>query len=712
MSHFTSSKLTSVTSFYGARTPFAANSKAKKLNILSLNPNISKSGSRSFSNCKRQLQEKASETSRNSHKVPTISTDSLNSKTALRTFSTYKISKKGDSKDAASKIAIRYSSTSKIKNNNNSEPHPESSSLVTKNDSSDSYTEKPTHSKTSYDIINGNTGEYIRKMHTSELINTMAVFKCCSKEWLVKSSPFLIDLSNQLGMSWLSNSIVKNTFFKVFCAGETETEIVKTVKKLHDNNIKSMLDLSIESDLDMSIIFGGGNKPILSAEQEKSKREAQNANADNIYNGYIHSIDMASTQPDSFVALKVTGLIPTDSLYRLSRFYFYIKSGYEIASKTSNSSSGTIDYQSFVKNVLLNIPGYKQLKMPEEDINRLSKAIFESIDSNKDGKVDWIDINNGLTINSKFSRSLYLAEDGENNKNPNTQNNRVIQGANKFDLDEYDTMINRLTKLATYSKEKKVNLVVDAEHSYFQPTIDQATLEIMRKFNAFTNKSDKDSKSDYYNQKPIFFNTYQLYTKSGLSRLKDDYELCVREGFAFGAKLVRGAYMVQERDLAKKLNYESPINETLQDTHNSYNSGVKFVLEKVASRQKKFEELISNNNKPNTSAKDETCVSNPVVIVASHNSESAQLAINEFLRLGLPKKSSNISFAQLLGMQDTISYRIAELGFNSYKYVPYGPIEETLPYLTRRAQENSSVLDGSNQEYDILKKELYRRFNI
>ncbi|OMJ11706.1 Proline dehydrogenase 1, mitochondrial, partial [Smittium culicis] len=260
--------------------------------------------------------------------------------------------------------------------------------------------------------------------------------------------------------------------------------------------------------------------------------------------------------------------------------------------------------------------------------------------------------------------------------------------------------------------EKKVNLVVDAEHSYFQPTIDQATLEIMRKFNAFTNKSDKDSKSDYYNQKPIFFNTYQLYTKSGLTRLKDDYELSVREGFAFGAKLVRGAYMVQERDLAKKLNYESPINETLQDTHNSYNSGVKFVLERVASRQKKFEELISNNNKSNASAKNEICVSNPVVIVASHNSESAQLAINEFLRLGLPKKSSNISFAQLLGMQDTISYKIAELGFNSYKYVPYGPIEETLPYLTRRAQENSSVLDGSNQEYDILKKELYRRFNI
>ncbi|OLY82325.1 Proline dehydrogenase 1, mitochondrial [Smittium mucronatum] len=558
--------------------------------------------------------------------------------------------------------------------------------------------------------ISTNTDDYLKKMEIDDLIINMIVYKCCSKEWLVKSSPFLIDLANQMGLGWLSNAVVRNTFFKVFCAGETEPEIVETVKRLHKNNIKSMLDLSVESDVDTNLIFGNSSEEAKPNKlEEESKRLALNKNADDICRGYMQSIDMAASQNDSFVALKITGLIPTDSLYRLSLLYDYLLKGYSEVKKTEKASSATLSYRSFHDHILMNIPGFKSLQKTEEEKTKISKELFESIDRDGDGKIDWIDLSNGLRLDNPIARPLYLAGSDKNKSdsyNSLADGSKRLQGANSIDILEYDTMIRRIQKLANHAQSMNVSLVVDAEHSYFQPIIDQATISTMKKYNSFKSKNKLNAESDYFKRSPLVFNTYQLYTKSGLIRLQEDYELSIREGWAFGAKLVRGAYMYQERDLAKKLKYESPINETIEETHNSYNNGVKFMLENIAKKKNELESLLKVNKGDKV-----VNISNPSLVIASHNSESSQMAINEIISLGIPHDSKTVCFAQLLGMQDSKSYKIAELGFNSYKYVPYGPIEETMPYLIRRAQENSAILETANQEFDKLSKELYRRMN-
>lgn len=173
-----------------------------------------------------------------------------------------------------------------------------------------------------------------------------------------------------------------------------------------------------------------------------------------------------------------------------------------------------------------------------------------------------------------------------------------------------------------------------------------------------------------------------MYTKEAQSKLAIDVEQARREGFVFGAKLVRGAYMISERKRAAELGIPSPICDTLQDTHNSYNGGVVFLLNKI--HQHSIE-----TNQP-TSLK-----TTPIVfMVASHNRDSVKLTIKEMDRNGVLPRTGVVTFGQLYGMQDQLSYCLGKNGYAIYKYLPYGHIQEVIPYLLRRAQENSAILGG------------------
>jgi proline dehydrogenase len=189
----------------------------------------------------------------------------------------------------------------------------------------------------------------------------------------------------------------------------------------------------------------------------------------------------------------------------------------------------------------------------------------------------------------------------------------------------------------------------------------------------------------------------QMYTKSAQGRLELDVELSKRENFTFAAKLVRGAYMVSERKRAEEMGYVSPIHETLEDTHASYNGGVKFLLNKLRDHQEKTGENV-------------TCYNSPIVfMVASHNRDSVILTIEEMERNGVTARSGVVHFGQLFGMQDQISYTLGRNGYSIYKYLPYGMIDEVIPYLLRRAQENSSVLGGVAVERQLMWNEFKGR---
>ena len=164
-----------------------------------------------------------------------------------------------------------------------------------------------------------------------------------------------------------------------------------------------------------------------------------------------------------------------------------------------------------------------------------------------------------------------------------------------------------------------------------------------------------------------------------------DIELSRREGFRFGAKIVRGAYMEQERLRAKSVGYSDPIHNSYEETDRCYNSVLSRVLEEVHSHDAN-------------------------VMVATHNEGSVRHAINTMNLYNIKSDEQKVFFGQLLGMCDVISFALGSSGYSAFKYVPYGPVQEVIPYLSRRAMENRSLMKGVVKERNMLWSELKRRF--
>jgi proline dehydrogenase len=174
--------------------------------------------------------------------------------------------------------------------------------------------------------------------------------------------------------------------------------------------------------------------------------------------------------------------------------------------------------------------------------------------------------------------------------------------------------------------------------------------------------------------------------KNVQKRIEMDVERSERFGYHFGAKLVRGAYMESERALAKAFGYPSPIHDTIDDTHHCYSGAVEYLLRTAAQADRQVE-----------------------LMLATHNEDSVTAAIQLMNELGIDRRSPTVSFGQLYGMKDNLTYNLGKLGYRAYKYVPYGPVSTCLPYLVRRANENSSVAGSARTEMNMIRRELLRR---
>jgi proline dehydrogenase len=188
----------------------------------------------------------------------------------------------------------------------------------------------------------------------------------------------------------------------------------------------------------------------------------------------------------------------------------------------------------------------------------------------------------------------------------------------------------------------------------------------------------------YNREKPIVLNTFQMYRADMLGNLKRAFDEAFRENYFFGAKLVRGAYMEKEAARATSMNYPNPIHPNKEATDKAFNDGLEFCVEH-ADRIK--------------------------LMCGSHNEFSNQYLASLISKKGIKFNDPNIWFAQLLGMSDNISFNLAKAGYNVAKYVPYGPVESVMPYLLRRAAENTSVAGQSSRELLLIRKELKRRRN-
>ncbi|KAG2195926.1 hypothetical protein INT47_002699 [Mucor saturninus] len=507
------------------------------------------------------------------------------------------------------------------------------------------------------ELRNASSRIAVEAKSTQELAMGLFVYKLCTLPWLVDAAPYLISFSEKLHLQAPVYWFVKQTFFRHFCGGETSDECISTMDKLAQSNINCILDLSVEADLHLD----KENHHV----DGQSKYHRDEQQADVILHLIKNCLQTAAggVKAGSMAAVKVTAFSPPELLLRVNQVITALDQTF-----LENQQNGNINAQG-IRNVI-----DKLLPAPENQTQREQRDAIVSHLESEQATLDVIEFRKLFNLQGPGRDIWWKTSINDNHGAPLTAE----------DLEAYDRMVDRLEQVCQLAHDLQVGVMVDAEQSYFQDAIDHVAVNLQRKYNE-------------QERSPTVYNTYQMYTKSSRGRLELDVELARRDKFTFAAKLVRGAYMVSERKRAGEMGYVSPIHETLEDTHDSYNGGVKFLLNKLGEYQQTTGESVTNTTSP------------IIFMVASHNRDSVITTIEEMERNNINARAGIVHFGQLFGMQDQLSYTLGRNGYSIYKYLPYGMIDEVIPYLLRRAQENSSVLGGVAVERQLMWDELKGR---
>ncbi|CAD5226780.1 unnamed protein product [Bursaphelenchus xylophilus] len=548
------------------------------------------------------------------------------------------------------------------------------------------------------DLQFDNGKEAFKSKSNWELFRALLVLHACGVNYLVQHNQQILSALRKAVGPTLFKKILKSTFYGHFVAGERRQEVLPVADKLARFGVKSILDYSVESDITQEEaeekavegIIGEESIPEVIATQKFVDQKQVDATHQRysvhkefgdrrvdvvsartyFYQGerecdknadiFCNSIDAVkeATKGQGFVAIKLTALGRPQLLLKLSetiaqtQHFFKALTG----STWENMVLSRISEEDF------------QRRLKEFGIKTDSKFVkewFKMADFDADGFVDFYD----------WGRLLDLSEDMTmfqvfNIKTGNLE--PLIVNLSPNELEECNNMMQRLVRVADHAKDQGVRIMVDAEQTYFQPAISRLAVALMRKYN-------KDGGR--------ILNTYQAYLKNALTNMKIDMHLARRENFHFGCKLVRGAYMEQERKRAEAVGYEDPINVNYNATTQMYHRCLDAIVQERAERG------------PGTVS----------VMVATHNEESVRYAVQLMKDNNIAPSERSICFAQLYGMCDQVSFPLGQAGFSVYKYLPYGPVEDVLPYLSRRAQENGSLLKTAGKERSMLWQELKRR---
>ncbi|MFT5166099.1 MAG: proline dehydrogenase [Saprospiraceae bacterium] len=246
---------------------------------------------------------------------------------------------------------------------------------------------------------------------------------------------------------------------------------------------------------------------------------------------------------------------------------------------------------------------------------------------------------------------------------------RIQKGVslNKEMKKEYRNVLKRMDAICHVANDRKVGVFFDSEESWIQDSIDHLVEIMMKRYNT---------------KKVIVYNTFQMYRHDRLQYLIDSFDRANKGGYMLGAKLVRGAYMEKERARAEDLGYASPIYTSKQATDDAYNTALRFCVDN-------YKKIASCN--------------------ATHNQESCLLLAELIAQKKIPKNHSHLNFCQLYGMSDNITFNLAAQGYNVAKYLVYGSVQDVVPYLSRRAKENSAVAGDMSREYALVMTEIKRR---
>ncbi|KAF0852444.1 mitochondrial proline oxidase (proline dehydrogenase) [Andalucia godoyi] len=477
----------------------------------------------------------------------------------------------------------------------------------------------------------------LSKLTTPSIVSSLAHLGACRISPLVKSAPAIIATASASGS--LAAPVfwgIKHSFFEHFCAGETLAEVKVTLGRLANRGVAGIVDYSVEAE--------SGDLDVKSSAFDSTVRVLQSAVRTAA--SFTQSIPASSVRNQASACLKISALGPVSALEHVS-------------------------------NALMQVQGSRASQALEETPN-VERVFFSSspvptstTNVHGDGK----GTSNGWNVHQLPVSFLDAGEVVF--KNPGAF------GLVQSDVEEWSTTMRRLDLICEVAFRDNVCLYIDAEQWRMQPAMALLALEMMKKYNKSSG---------------LIRSTYQMYLKSGPSQLVNDLQSAKGHGFVLGAKLVRGAYKDSERVEAGNAGRAVAIWDNVEETHASYDSGVAYAIQQIAS-------AIEKGSRPPLD-----------ILVATHNPRTVAKALTLIDSLGLTSmvasRKADIGFGQLLGMADSISYTLADAHMPVAKYLPFGPVRQVMPYLTRRLQENSDIMGGTTREIGILQKELRRRLFV
>jgi proline dehydrogenase len=497
------------------------------------------------------------------------------------------------------------------------------------------------------------------------------ILKVCSVRPIVANCDTLYSAALAVLGKGIMYPILRATMFGHFCAGEDSKSIAPRIEAMREVGVGSILDYAAEAEVDAANNAGGSDGPAQQPSAEEriqttarvydyTSEEKADANAV-IFEKAVRAV--RDTSPEGFAAVKVSGLGDPKLLERVStalveiRNFFQRVRAQDPEGQADGGDPYLLTYAQFRR-------GWEQFFTieSEEEIS----AAFERMGGNqKTGTInynEWVYHLQPEDLNALVSRC------------------RATGALSLATLDEVELQLlanlrRRVHGICKLANDLGVRVMLDAEWTEIQPAIDHLAIKMQREFNR---------------ERAVVFNTYQTYLTSTGDRLRRNIQRADQEGWAFGAKLVRGAYMVSERANAEKAGRASPIWGDYEETEACFHRAIEESLEFVSRTQ--------SSSLP------------AEVMVASHNQRSVQLVVRKMQELGMPRDSP-VYIGQLLGMADHLTMTLGSHGYKAYKYVPYGPVGEVVPYLIRRTQENSTFLGspGVAEERGIIFNELRRR---
>lgn len=514
---------------------------------------------------------------------------------------------------------------------------------------------------------------------TKELLRTVFVFRLCAIKPLVENSRRLLSLSEKIIGRYLTYDVlVAPTFFAQFCAGTNQYDLQGSLKRLERAGVGAILDYAAEAPVDTAESAKARTASVLEVSMsallcDRKIEYFPDDALDTNLTRCIQCINATSQNTGSndvgYAAVKISGLCEPQLLARASALLlalrqiwlanFCLDDDAQIPPleecRAIGETHSRVPIERFVHGLKKTAPSLTDAQIEE------CVAFF---DRSKKGYVDYLRWTETVSDYLLFPGRAIPAL------------TPLLSAAPRLTPVECKLMeatMRRLNYLVQHTCDlRNVRIMLDAEQTYYQMAIDY----IVRVLQVEYNKTA-----------PVIYNTYQAYLTHTEYRVDNDLRRSEREGWIWAGKLVRGAYLTQERSDALKMGYKSPIHDSLEETHAAYNRIALKLLDVAVTEEHR----------------------NIGILYGTHNPESLELLANRVYELHKEKKTIDVAFAQLYGMAEHLTIPLARAGYNVFKYVPYGPIKETMFYLQRRAEENREMLANADGEYAIAKEALMRR---